>query len=205
MNTTFYTSPEFFQPEQTLRFKLKYLLLTHTVQEVHTTLRNIFEEDYLFYQLLFAPLPQAPPAPPPAPAPIPQPDVAVLPQETTLRPPKSRPDMKIRIVKKSAPEVIPEATPAEVSSDKEKKAQIKKELAEKIAEKHAQLVASGIDPSSLLTKANLKKWLETDLLAYTDIARDHVGLPTDQIASIAKGYGFQSPFSLKRKAMIFSK
>jgi hypothetical protein len=199
MNTTFYTTPEFFQPEQTLRFKLKYLLLTHTVQEVHTTLRNIFEEDYLFYQMLFAPLPQAPPAPPPVP------EAVVAPQETTLRPPKSRPDMKIRIVKKSAPEVIPEATPAEVSSDKEKKAQIKKELAEKIAEKHAELVAAGIDPSSLLTKANLKKWLETDGLAYTDIAREHVGLPTDQIASIAKGYGFQSPFSLKRKAMIFSK
>ena len=193
-NTNFYTTAEFMQPEQTLRFKLKYLLLSHSSKEVYTTLRNIFEEDNAFYQTLFTPTQPLPP-------------VVVTPtepaiQDNTLRPPKSRPDMKIRIVKKAAPEPVVEA-PVEVSGEKEKKALIKKELAEKIAEKNLELVSAGIDPSSLLTKANLKKWLDTDLLGYTDIARDHVGLPTDQVASIAKGYGFQSPYSLKRKAMMF--
>jgi hypothetical protein len=118
--------------------------------------------------------------------------------------------MKIRIVKKAAaPLESPAPPPAEpvtveVSSEKEKKSLIKKELAEKIAEKNAELLAAGVEPVSLLTKANLRGWLEDDGLAYTDIARDHVGLPTDQIASIAKGHGLQSPFSLKRKAIMFS-
>jgi hypothetical protein len=207
MNTTFYTNAEFLQPDQSLRFKLKYLLLSHTAQEVHTTLRNIFEEDYSFYQSLFsftAPAPIA--APIPAPAPVAAPLTPVVAQESTLRPPKSRPDMKIRIVKKAAaePEPEPEKVSVEVSSDKEKKALIKKEQAEKVKEKNAELVAKGIDPSTLMTKGNLKQWVEVEALTYAQIAREHVGLPADQIATISKGYGFQSPI-VKKRAMLFSK
>jgi hypothetical protein len=196
-NNTFYTNAEFLQPEQSLRFKLKYLLLSHSAQEVHTALRNIFEEEYAFYQTLFSSIPSVP-----APVAEPTPPQAV--QENTLRPPKSRPDMKIRIVKKAAaPEPTPEPVTVEVSSDKEKKALIKKEQAEKVKEKNTELLAQGIDPSNLMTKANLKQWIEVEGLTYAQIARDHVGLPADQIASISKGYGFQSPI-VKKRAMIFA-
>ena len=213
-NNTFFTN------EHSLRLQLRYLMLTYTPQEVHTTLQSIFLEDYAFYNALYAvaapvpvaPLPVAPVAPVPvAPVPVAQaPAVEEQSQDNIPRPPKTRPDMKIRIVKKAAaPLEIPTPPPTEpviveVSSEKEKKSLIKKELAEKIAEKNAELLAAGVEPVSLLTKANLKGWLEDDGLAYTDIARDHVGLPTDQIASIAKGHGLQSPFSLKRKAIMFS-
>jgi len=206
MNSTFYTNAEFLQPDQSLRFKLKYLLLSHTAQEVHTTLRNIFEEDYSFYQSLFSvPAPVAAPIPAPPPA-VAAPLTPVVAQESTLRPPKSRPDMKIRIVKKAAaePEPEPEKVTVEVSSDKEKKALIKKEQTEKVKEKNAELVAKGIDPSTLMTKANLKQWVEVEALTYAQIAREHVGLPADQIATISKGYGFQSPI-VKKRAMLFSK
>lgn len=202
MNTTFYTNAEFLQPDQSLRFKLKYLLLSHTAQEVHATLRSIFEEDYSFYQTLFA---ASVMAAAPSSTPIP-PHVELQRDEPVPRPPKNRPDMKIRIVKKAAaePEPEPEKLTVEVSSDKEKKALIKKEQADKVKEKHAELVAKGIDPTALLTKTKLRGWVEEEGLTYAQIARDHVGLPADHIATISKGYGFQSPI-VKKRAMLFGK
>jgi hypothetical protein len=113
--------------------------------------------------------------------------------------------MKIRVVKKDTATPIPTPKPItlEVTTEKEKRALIKKEQADKVKEKYAELVAKGIEPASLLTKESLKKWVEDDVLTYAQIARDHVGLPADQIASLAKGYGFQSPI-VKKRAMLFA-
>jgi len=204
-NTTFYTNAEFLQPEQSLRFKLNYLLLSYSAKDVHSTLLNIFEEEYSFYKTLFAAsVVAAAPSAEGVPAP------AVLPEEEPVpRPPKNRPDMKIRIVKKAAspePEVEakPEKVTVEVSSEKEKKALIKKEQADKVKEKNAELLGKGTDPSALLTKANLKKWVEEEGLTYAQIARDHVGLAADHIATVSKGYGFQSPI-VKKRAMLFGR
>ena len=168
----------------------------------------MLEEDYTFLQSLFAhPAPAQPPqdqAPQQA-SPASQEPVA----ESTLRPPKSRPDMKIRVVKKDTampmPTPKPKAEPVtvEVTTEKEKRALLKKEQADKVKEKNAELVGKGIEPASLLTKESLKKWVEEEGLTYAQIARDHVGLPADQIASLAKGYGFQSPV-VKRRAMLFA-
>lgn len=212
MNTTFYTPPEMFHTESTLRYKLRNLMLSHSPQEIYSTFRQMLEEDYTFLQTLFAqPEPEQAHAPvqpePPASAPVPaththaQEPVA----ESTLRPPKSRPDMKIRVVKKETATPIPTPKPItlEVTTEKEKRALLKKEQADKVKEKNAELVAKGIEPASLLTKESLKKWVEDEVLTYAQIARDHVGLPADQIASLAKGYGFQSPI-VKRRAMLFA-
>jgi len=209
MNTTFYTPPEMFHTESTLRYKLRNLMLSHTPQEIYSTFRQMLEEDYTFLQTLFA---QQEPAPPLAPEPrtTPQPPAAQAQAqepvaESTLRPPKSRPDMKIRVVKKdtATPKPKPEPVMVEVTTEKEKRALVKKEQADKVKEKNAELVAKGIEPATLLTKESLKKWVEEEGLTYAQIARDHVGLPADQIASLAKGYGFQSPI-VKRRAMLFA-
>ena len=210
MNTTFYTPPEMFHTESTLRYKLRNLMLSHSPQEIYSTFRQMLEEDYTFLQSLFAhpsPAPAQPPqdqalqqASPPSQEPV---------AESTLRPPKSRPDMKIRVVKKDTatpmPTPKPKAEPVtvEVTTEKEKRALLKKEQADKVKEKNAELVGKGIEPASLLTKESLKKWVEEEGLTYAQIARDHVGLPADQIASLAKGYGFQSPV-VKRRAMLFA-
>jgi hypothetical protein len=113
--------------------------------------------------------------------------------------------MKIRVVKKDTSTPIPTPKPItlEVTTEKEKRALLKKEQADKVKEKNAELVAKGIEPASLLTKESLKKWVEDEVLTYAQIARDHVGLPADQIASLAKGYGFQSPI-VKKRAMLFA-
>ena len=208
MNTTFYTPPEMFHTESTLRYKLRNLMLSHSPQEIYSTLRQMLEEDYTFLQTLFAQ-----PEPEQARAPVqPQPPASASAAhahaqaqepvaESTLRPPKSRPDMKIRVVKKDT--ATPKPVTVEVTTEKEKRALIKKEQADKVKEKYAELVAKGIEPASLLTKESLKKWVEDEVLTYAQIARDHVGLPADQIASLAKGYGFQSPI-VKRRAMLFA-
>ena len=210
MNTTFYTPPEMFHTESTLRYKLRNLMLSHSAQEIYSTFRQMLEEDYTFLQTLFAPQePQqarAPVQPEPtatASATATQAQEPVA--ESTLRPPKSRPDMKIRVVKKDTSTPIPTPKPItlEVTTEKEKRALVKKEQADKVKEKYAELVAKGIEPASLLTKESLKKWVEDEVLTYAQIARDHVGLPAEQIASLAKGYGFQSPI-VKRRAMLFA-
>jgi len=211
MNTTFYTPPEMFHTESTLRYKLRNLMLSHTPQEIYSTFRQMLEEDYTFLQSLFAQRepasPIAQPLAPQHPAPVAQAQAQSqeLPTESTLRPPKSRPDMKIRVVKKDTATPKPKAEPiaVEVTTEKEKRALLKKEQAEKVKEKYAELVNKGIEPVSLLTKESLKKWVEEEGLTYAQIARDHVGLPADQIASLAKGYGFQSPV-VKRRAMLFA-
>lgn len=206
MNTTFYTPPEMFHTESTLRYKLRNLMLSHSPQEIYSTFRQMLEEDYTFLQSLFAqqepsrplaPESRTTPQPPPAAQAQAQEPVA----ESTLRPPKSRPDMKIRVVKKDTS--TPKPIAVEVTTEKEKRALIKKEQADKVKEKYAELVGKGIEPASLLTKDSLKRWVEEEALTYAQIARDHVGLPADQIASLAKGYGFQSPI-VKRRAMLFA-
>ena len=115
--------------------------------------------------------------------------------------------MKIRVVKKDTatptPKPKPEPVTVEVTTEKEKRALLKKEQADKVKEKNSELVAKGIEPASLLTKESLKNWVEEEGLTYAQIAREHVGLPADQIASLAKGYGFQSPI-VKRRAMLFA-
>lgn len=210
MNTTFYTPPEMFHTESTLRYKLRNLMLSHSPQEIYSTFRQMLEEDYTFLQTLFAqpaqaraPVQPEPAATAPATATQAQPQEPVA--ESTLRPPKSRPDMKIRVVKKDTSTPIPTPKPVtvEVTTEKEKRALLKKEQADKIKEKYTELVAKGIEPASLLTKESLKKWVEDEVLTYAQIARDHVGLPADQIASLAKGYGFQSPI-VKKRAMLFA-
>lgn len=210
MNTTFYTPPEMFHTESTLRYKLRNLMLSHSAQEIYSTFRQMLEEDYTFLQSLFAsPEPEQVRGPvqpePPAPTPAAHAQAQEPPAESTLRPPKSRPDMKIRVVKKDTSTPIPTPKPItlEVTTEKEKRALIKKEQADKVKEKYVELVAKGIEPASLLTKESLKKWVEDDVLTYAQIARDHVGLPADQIASLAKGYGFQSPI-VKKRAMLFA-
>lgn len=208
------------QPAQSLRYKLRELLLTHSSEEIYTTLRALFHEDYAFYTTLFthAPAPAPAPAVPAVPAgpslpvvlavPLSQFEVAQAeePQLSTMR------SAKIRIVKKE-PEVNPNTVEAVVvepkaeakTTEAERKAQIKREQAQKVSEKYAELVAKKVAPQTLLTEENLRRWISAEGLTYTQIARDHVGLPAEQIAKVASGLGFQSPIAKRRADIIAGK
>jgi hypothetical protein len=229
-NFTALPPPDLFLSERTLKYKLRELLLFHSPEEIYTSMRSLFQEDYTFYQNFFAvparvPVQTQVPAPaqaqthvPQVPAQVPvqvpvpaQAQVVVqavplaqfqVTQEDT-KVTRIKPDTKIRIVKEVEPVKVAESTLTQ--SEREKKAQIKREQSEKVAEKNAALVQANIDPESLLTKANLKKWVETDGLTYTQIARDHVGLHADYIAGVAKSFNLQSPIAKKRAQIIAGK
>ena len=220
-NFTALPPPDLFLSERTLKYKLRELLLFHSPEEIYTSMRSLFQEDYTFYQNFFAVPARAPaqtqaqvpvqvpvqvPAQVPAQAQVvvqavPLAQFQVAQEDTKVT--RIKPDTKIRIVKEVEPVKVAESTLTQ--SEREKKAQIKREQSEKVAEKNAALVQANIDPESLLTKANLKKWVETDGLTYTQIARDHVGLHADYIAGVAKSFNLQSPIAKKRAQIIAGK
>ena len=68
--------------------------------------------------------------------------------------------------------------------------------------KYDELLHKGIDPNSLLTQANLKKWVEEEKKSYSYIARRLVGLPEVQVAAEAKKHGIVSEVAKRRAAII---
>jgi len=222
--TTAENATNYIIPDTSLRFKLRVLMTQYSSQEIQTTLRQIFEDDYSYYQTLFAvPVPVVEAAPAPA-ASAPAPESATEAHESASAPNVSeepisnssriRSDTKIRVIKRPVaveePVAVTEAKDEEasvsvISGDKEKKAQMKREQTEKEMAKYKELVSKGVDPETLLTKENLKKWIDVDCLTYAQIARDHVGLSALQVSNIAKGFGFKSIIAKKRAMIIASR
>ena len=209
-------------PEETLNCKLRSLILAYSPQEVHTTLLGIFQQDYDFYQTLFAVPEIQPEVRQGRQTPQPQPQVQSPIQTNT----KMRADAKIRVVKKatnpiestieeaieiqsvptplhvdSLPDVVSAENTAESLTEKQKKAKLKKEQGEAEKKKYAELVSNGITPEDLLTKENLNTWVNTNHLSFTQIARNHLGLPVNHIAEVARGFGIQSDIAKKRAVL----
>ena len=227
-STTAENATNYIIPDTSLRFKLRVLMTQYSSQEIQTTLRQIFQDDYAYYQTLFAPAPvtedtpaAVAPAPvaespvTPAPVPVPAPAPALVEAEEPIsNTGRIRSDTKIRVIKRpvAVEEVVvateakdEEASVSVISGDKEKKAQMKREQTEKEMAKYKELVSKGVDPETLLTKENLKKWIDVDCLTYAQIARDHVGLSALQVSNIAKGFGFKSIIAKKRAMIIASR
>ena len=140
---------------------------------------------------------------------------AQLDQEEAQEAPRIRADTKVRVVKKPTdPQDLPPA-PAPVVQPAQQEAQPfvhaesglrnpqeqKKWQKEQEDKKMRDLRATGVNPASLLTEANLRKWVEDEKKTFAFIAREYVGLSDGVIAAEAKKYGLQSDTS-KRRAMI---
>ncbi len=161
----------------------------------------------------------------PAPAPAPAPPTITAPAAEVQEPPRIRADTKVRIVKNpTAPEDLIGTTshapapasltgqaalatlpqePAFVHTEsglRDPKEQ-KKWQKEQEDKKMRELSESGVNPASLLTEANLRKWVVDEKKTFAAIAREYVGLSDSVIAAEAKKYGLQSDTS-KRRAMI---
>jgi hypothetical protein len=130
--------------------------------------------------------------------------------------PRIRADTKVRVVKKptdpqdlpsaavtvAQPSVQPEAQPfVHAESGLRNPQEQKKWQKEQEDKKMQDLRASGVNPASLLTEANLRKWVEDEKKTFAFIAREYVGLSDGVVAAEAKKYGLQSDTS-KRRAMI---
>lgn len=229
--------------------QLRYLIATHSLSEVHSTLEQICRDDYGFLKELFCAefvFPQLPslpsvspslPSPEVKPLPLPSPPFAAQtqtqeqqtqPQEEAKKsskkmvvavakengqptPPKMRRDIKVRIVKRE------EVAQAEAEAEGEAEAQegsqksypdakdVKKWQKEQEDIKARELDSKGINPASLLTKENMKKWIVDEKKTFAYIAREYVGLSDATIASTAKSMGLQSDYSKRRAQIVASK
>lgn len=74
----------------------------------------------------------------------------------------------------------------------------KKHQQEAEKKKRAELDAQGITVESLLTEANLRKWVEDEARTYSYIARNYVGCPDTMVSSVAKQFGLKSKVSKRR-------
>jgi len=123
--------------------------------------------------------------------------------------PEPTPDTSKKGKKKkdSAPPLLPlVAEPVEAEPVVEKQPtpqEIKAAQRAKEQEKAAELRAKGITIDSVLTKENLKQWIEVDGRSYSFIAREYAGCPDTQVAALAKGYGLVSKVSQLKQAKIY--
>jgi 2-succinyl-5-enolpyruvyl-6-hydroxy-3-cyclohexene-1-carboxylate synthase len=62
--------------------------------------------------------------------------------------------------------------------------------------------AAGIQLSQVLTKENLKQWIEVEGHTYAWVAREKAGCPDTQVAATAQMMGVKSTFSKKRAMMM---
>lgn len=200
------------------------------MEAVYTSLTQIMKEDYEFLQKFYtAPAAAASPAPP-APTTVlkkkvakkstPVAAVAAVPSapvQEDQEAPRIRADTKVRVVKKPTdPQDLPSASAsASLAQPAQQEAQPfvhaesglrnpqeqKKWQKEQEDKKMRDLRATGVNPASLLTEANLRKWVEEEKKTFAFIAREHVGLSDGVVAAEAKKYGLQSDTS-KRRAMI---
>ena len=60
----------------------------------------------------------------------------------------------------------------------------------------------GIQLSQILTKENLKQWIEVEGHTYAWVAREKAGCPDTQVAATAQMMGIKSTFSKKRGIML---
>ena len=109
------------------------------------------------------------------------------------------------ISRKEAVPVEPAQTvPAElvaetpVQSDSKQMKQWQKTQEQK---KFKELTAAGIVPESLLTQANLKKWIEEEGKTYAYVSREYLGISEARTAEFGKKHGITSRIS-KRRAMV---
>jgi hypothetical protein len=216
---------------ETLKGNLRLLIANTSSEEVYNTLTQIFKEDYAFLQKFYSKLEVAKKvtavveAPSIIPAGFPGPVLLISPPAVTVaasaqvqEEPKIRADTKVRVVKKptldmppavlAAPASAPVPAPAPVvhtESGLRDPKDIKKWQKDQEDKKSAELRDAGINPVSLLTEANMRKWVVEEKKTFAAIAREYVGLSDGVIASEAKKYGLQSDIAKRRAAILNAK
>ena len=201
-----------------LEYKLRQLVLEFSPKQVHDTMMKMFKQDHVFYQTLFcekesnivqhSPLPKQPPP---------------SNTQTTDILPTRKEAKKVIVVRKQEPvqtlhlkpeevddttseKTIDESTLLKLEGDAEdKQIVIAAKQKEKEEETHARLVSEGVNPETLLTKENLKEWVEVKKYNFAYIARELVGLTQNQVRFAAKAFNIQSPITERRKRIVGGK
>jgi len=213
-----------------LQQDIRGLIAAHGFEMVHTTFQEIMRQDYEFLSKIFktVPVTAAAAAPAPAPAPVPTATAPVpVPTPTshevvatTNQPTKKMIRITVKkeveeppkLVVKPVPIAVEEEAPIETNTleipDEKPKfrspTEMKRFQKEAEKKKRAELDAKGISVASLMTRENLKKWIEEDGKTYAWVAREIIGCAETLVSTMSKNYGIQSNIS-KRKGIIMSR
>jgi hypothetical protein len=216
-----------------LKTSLRHLIAEHGYASVNEAVNTIMAEDYRYLKSLFdkkssAAAPAAAPATAPAPAvvqalnapaPAPSTENVVVPSAEQ----SSAKVVRIKAKKGSAEVATPAPAPApqpapspdapvedvknihiEQKEYRDPK-EVKKWQKAQEEKKHAELLAAGVRLETVLTKENLKQWIEVEGQTFAWVAREKAGVPDHQVAATAKALGIQSAKSKQRIQIVASK
>ena len=210
--------------EDDLKRSLRELISRTSSAQVHKALTDIFNEEYAFLHKFFGDTKKVKKSPPDTSAaqavPVSEevPVVDAPPSLATAVPASATPapaphrservrgDAKVIVMKEppSPEDLLQTAQPPPVVHTESgfcDPKDLKKWQKEQEEKKANELKAAGVNPLTLLTEANLRKWIVDEKKTFSAIAREYIGL-SDAIISIeAKKYGLQSETS-KRRGLI---
>ena len=86
-------------------------------------------------------------------------------------------------------ESLPEDSEKKKFKDSKEQKLWQREMEEK---KKKENLANGISTKDLLTKENLKKWIEDEGRTYSYISRTHVGCKDSEVSAAAKAFGIEN-------------
>jgi hypothetical protein len=173
------------------------LVAKYGFKNLHIRLTEIMREEYAYFQSQF------------------QTTTPVKEVTAVLAPPSPKKQKKMKIKAPiAAPDQVETTEDVQLSlsnvemkdvivnlSDKPNKFRDPKEMKEyqrnAVEEKKKQNEVAGITPSDVLTKENLRQWLEVESQTYAWIAREKAGCPETQVAATAKMMGLKSNISKK--------
>jgi type IV secretory pathway VirB10-like protein len=199
-------------------FEMVHTTLQEMMRQDYEFLSKIFKTDVLSIAVAPVPAPATALAHTPSPAPAPAPTTVHTSLEIVqaMNPPAKK--MVKITVRKAAEEPLaspppapmpptpapisqPEVNTLEAPAEKSKfrsPAEVKRFQKEAESKKRAELDAKGITVASLMTRDNLKKWIEDEGHTFAWVAREMIGCADTLVSTMAKNYGIQSNISKKR-------
>ena len=183
-----------------LQESLKALKSEHSYMEIYTELMVMMKQEYDELQTLFGKKggKQS------------QPVETQQPEPQSEQPESQEPDelKQIRVITKKQEQKVqpqPQQTqqaqqtqPQQETSDSKQMKQWQKDQEQK---KLNELTAQGIDPQTLLTVENLRKWITNEGKTFAYVAREYLGIPEGKVAEFGKKNTIQSQISRKRAVL----
>jgi hypothetical protein len=149
---------------ESLTDELNLLIAKYTIQKVNTTLQARMKEDYEYLKSLYG---------------------------------KKEEPVKVKEeVKAEVKEEVKAEAKVEEEVKKENKHRDPKEMKiwqkEQEDKKRKENEDKGINIKDLLTKENLKKWIEEEGRTYSYISREYVGCKDSEVSATAKAFGIEN-------------
>ena len=172
---------------------------------IHTRLLEIMRQEYEFMATMFEKplMAKAEPIPQPKAEPVKK-----VPRKKTLKsPPVTQNEIvTLSVAKEGSVEIKDVIVTVAEKSDKSFRDPKEMREFQRAGEeaKRKENEAAGIQVLQVLTKENLKKWIEDEGNTYAWVAREKAGCPDTQVAATAQMMGIKSAIS-KKRGMIIAK